>query len=58
MHVLGTNYKICKEKGMKRRLTILKTTVKGKIMENLKAAKSVACTTDCWSSLTQDTYVR
>lgn len=55
MHVLEPNYKICWEQAIKRRLTVLNTTVEGIIKGNPKAAKSIACTTDCWSSLTQDT---
>ncbi|XP_076301940.1 E3 SUMO-protein ligase ZBED1-like [Lasioglossum baleicum] len=57
MHVVEPNYKTCKEEAIKRRLVALKTTIEEKMTQNLRATASVACTTDCWSSLTQDTYI-
>ncbi|XP_043258578.1 E3 SUMO-protein ligase ZBED1-like [Colletes gigas] len=57
MSVVQPNYKICKDEAMKKRLMGLKSTVVTKIREQLNAVKNVVCTSDCWSSLAQDSYI-
>lgn len=57
MAVVEPNYKIIKEEALKKRLHILKSTVEEKIRNNLKDVQSVVCTSDCWSSLAQNSYI-
>lgn len=54
MSIIEPNYKICKETTLKKRLNNLYTEVKDKIREELKVVRTVACTSDCWTSLAQD----
>lgn len=42
---------------METRLTNLKDMIVQKMREKLNGAKSVMCTTDCWSSLAQGLYI-
>jgi len=57
MSVIEPNYKICKEITLKKRLNNLYTEVKNKIREELRVASIVACTSDCWTSLAQNSYL-
>lgn len=57
MAVVEPNYRAIKEEALKKRLHFYKSTVEEKIRNNLKAVKSVVCTSDCWSSLAQHSYI-
>jgi len=57
MAVVEPNYKIIKEEALKKRLHFFKSTVEEKIQNDLKAVQSVVCTSDCWSSLSQHSYI-
>jgi len=57
MAVVEPNYKIIKEEVLKKRLHFFKSTVEEKIRNDLKAVQSVVCTSDCWSSLAQNSYI-
>jgi len=57
MAFVEPNYKIIKEEALKKRLHILKSTVEEKIRNNLKDVQSVVGTSDCWSSLAQNSYI-
>ncbi|KAL5237601.1 hypothetical protein ACI65C_005012 [Semiaphis heraclei] len=53
MSIVEPNYKAIKEEALKKRLYALKTDIK----EKLRSAQSVSCTSDCWSSLSQQSYI-
>jgi len=56
MAVVEPNYKICKE--IKSRLKALKSSVKEIMKKNLRdSIISIACTSDCWSSISQQSYI-
>ncbi|RLU25469.1 hypothetical protein DMN91_001979 [Ooceraea biroi] len=57
MSVIEPNYKMCKEDTLKKRLNNLYTEVKNKIREELRDVSIVACTSDCWTSLAQNSYL-
>lgn len=57
MTAVEPGYSPCKDEALKKRLHILKNNVEEKIKVALKDAVAVSCTTDCWSSLTQHSYV-
>jgi len=57
MAVVEPNNKVCKQEAMKARINRLKKLVETKIRENLHQTKSIVCTTDGWSSLSQDSYI-
>jgi len=57
MAVVEPNYKVCKQEAMKARINRLKKLVETKIRENLHQTKSIVCTTDGWSLLSQDSYI-
>jgi len=57
MAVVEPNYRAIKEEALKKRLHFFKSTVEEKIRNDLKAVKSVVCTSDCWSSLAQHSYI-
>lgn len=57
MAVVEPNHKICKEGAIKSRLKALKSSVKEIIQKDLRDFISVACTSDCWSSLSQHSYI-
>lgn len=57
MTVVEPNYKILKEEALKKKLHYFKSTVENKIQHDLNAVQSVVCTTDCWSSLAQHSYI-
>lgn len=57
MAVFEPNYKICKQEAIKARISRLKNLVETKIKENLHQTKSIICTTDGWSSSSQDSYI-
>jgi len=57
MTVVEPNYKICKEGAIKSRLKALKSSVKEIIKKNLRDSISIACTSDCWSSISQQSYI-
>ncbi|XP_025204441.1 zinc finger BED domain-containing protein 1-like [Melanaphis sacchari] len=57
MTVVEPNYKICKEGAIKSRLKALKSSVKEIIQKNLRDSISIACTSDCWSSISQQSYI-
>jgi len=53
MAIVEPSYKICKEGAIKSRLKVLKSSITEIIQNNMSASKSIACTSDCWSSLSQ-----
>lgn len=57
MNIVKPNYKICKEEAIKKRLKSLKLSIQDIIQRDLKSANNIACTSDCWSSLSQDSYI-
>lgn len=57
MNIVKPNYKICKEEAIKKRLKSLKLSIQDIIHRDLKSANNIACTSDCWSSLSQDSYI-
>ncbi|KAL4153991.1 hypothetical protein QTP88_001824 [Uroleucon formosanum] len=57
MSTVESNYIICKEGAIKQRLKGLKSSAENLIKEELKDAKSVSCTSDCWSSIAQESYI-
>lgn len=57
MAVLEPNYKPCKEEALKRRLELIYDAVKKAVSEELQAVKYVACTSDCWTSRAQHSYI-
>lgn len=57
MAVVEPNYTPCKEEAIKKRLNGLKVCVKEKIEEDLNTAVNISCTSDCWSSITQESYL-
>ncbi|KAL4089036.1 hypothetical protein QTP88_024114 [Uroleucon formosanum] len=57
MSIVEPNYIICKEGAIKQRLKGLKSSVEYMIKKELKDASNVSCTTDCWSSIAQETYI-
>ncbi|KAL4132406.1 hypothetical protein QTP88_009560 [Uroleucon formosanum] len=57
MAVVEPNYKIIKEEALKKRLHFFKSSIEEKIRSDLKAVQSVVCTSDCWSSLAQNSYI-
>lgn len=57
MSIVEPNYKAIKEEALKKRLYALKTDIKEKVKEKLRSAQSVSCTSDCWSSLSQQSYI-
>lgn len=57
MSIVEPNYIICKEGAIKQRLKGFKSSVEDLIKKELKNAKSVSCTFDCWSSIGQESYI-
>ncbi|XP_025192631.1 zinc finger BED domain-containing protein 1-like [Melanaphis sacchari] len=57
MSIVEPNYIICKESAIKQRLKGFKSSVENLIKKELKDAKSVSCTSDCWSSIAQESYI-
>lgn len=57
MSIVEPNYKAIKEEALKKRLFALKIDIKKKVKEKLRSAQSVSCTSDCWSSLSQQSYI-
>jgi len=57
MSIVEPNYIICKEGAIKQRLKGLKSSVEDMIKKELKDARNVSCTTDCWSSIAQESYI-
>lgn len=57
MAIVEPNYKMCKEGAIKSRLKALKSSIKQTIRTNMKESKSITCTSDCWSSLSQHSYI-
>ncbi|KAL4131395.1 hypothetical protein QTP88_008711 [Uroleucon formosanum] len=57
MAVVEPNYKICKEGAIKSRMKVLRSSVTEIIKKKLRDSKSIACTSDCWSSLSQNSYI-
>ncbi|XP_060859967.1 E3 SUMO-protein ligase ZBED1-like [Metopolophium dirhodum] len=57
MAVVEPNYKICKEGAIKSRMKVLRSSVTEIIQKKLRDSKSIACTSDCWSSLSQHSYI-
>lgn len=57
MSIVEPNYIICKEGAIKQRLKGLKSSVEVIIKKELKDARSVSCTSDCWSSIAQESYI-
>jgi len=57
MAIVEPNYLICKEGAIKRRLKAYKSSVEEQIKKELRNAKSVSCTSDCWSSISLQSYI-
>ncbi|KAL5233952.1 hypothetical protein ACI65C_001362 [Semiaphis heraclei] len=57
MSIVEPNYIICKEGAIKQRLKGFKSSVEVLIKKELKDARSVSCTSDCWSSIAQESYI-
>lgn len=57
MSIIEPNCIICKEGAIKQRLRGFKSSVEEKIKNELKIAKSISCTSDCWSSIAQESYI-
>jgi len=57
MSIVEPNYIICKEGAINQRLKGFKSSVENLIKKELKDAKSVSCTSDCWSSIAQESYI-
>lgn len=57
MAVVEPNYKICKEGAIKSRMKVLRSSVTEIIKKKLRDSKSITCTSDCWSSLSQHSYI-
>lgn len=57
MAVVEPNYKVIKEEALIKILHFFKSSVEEKIRNNLNAVQSVVCTSDCWSSLNQHSYI-
>lgn len=58
MAIVEPNYLICKEGAIKRRLKAYKSSVEEQIKKEIRNAKSVSCTSDCWSSISLQSYNR
>ncbi|XP_025201856.1 zinc finger BED domain-containing protein 1-like [Melanaphis sacchari] len=57
MSVVEPNYKPCKEEAIKTRLKILSSNIEELIKNDLQDASSICCTTDCWTSISQESYI-
>lgn len=57
MAIVEPNYKPIKEDALKKMLHALKNSVEDSIKANLNKACGVACTSDCWSSAAQESYI-
>lgn len=57
MSVVEPNYKPCKEEAIKTRLKILSSNIEELIKKDLQDASSICCTTDCWTSISQESYI-
>lgn len=57
MSIVKPNYVICKEGAIKQRLKGFKSSVEDIIKKELKDSRSVSCTSDCWSSIVQESYM-
>lgn len=56
MSIIEPNYVICKEGAIKQRLKGFKSSAEEQIKNELKVAKSISCTSDCWLSIAQESY--
>lgn len=57
MAVLEPNYKPIKEAALKKRLQAFKESIEQSIKAEVNKACAVACTSDCWSSAAQESYI-
>lgn len=57
MNVVEPNYKPCFPKSVKNRLKLFTSDITKIIKNELNEVTSVACTTDCWTSRTQVSYI-
>lgn len=57
MAVIEPNYKPCKEEAIKTRLIALTSNVKELIKMELCDFQSISCTSDCWISIAQESYI-
>jgi len=57
MSVVEPNYKPYKEEAIKTRLKILASNIEKLIKNDLYNTRSICCTTDCWSSIVQESYI-
>ena len=55
--VVEPNFKVPCVKTIKNRLNLMREQLTNKIKAELSAATGVACTADCWSSISQDSYL-
>jgi len=57
MNVVEPNYKPCFPESVKNRLKLLMSDIKNIIKNELNEVTSVSCTTDCWTSRSQELYI-
>ncbi|XP_071579091.1 E3 SUMO-protein ligase ZBED1-like [Temnothorax nylanderi] len=57
MAIVEPNYKPIKEDALKKMLHALKESIEKSIKAELSKACGVACTSDCWSSAAQESYI-
>jgi len=57
MNVVDPNYKPCSAESVKNRLKLLTSDIKQLIKNELNEVTSVSCTTDCWTSISQESYM-
>ncbi|KAL4107281.1 hypothetical protein QTP88_017652 [Uroleucon formosanum] len=57
MNVVDPNYKPCSAESVKNRLKLLTSDIRQLIKKELNEVTNVSCTTDCWTSISQDSYI-
>lgn len=57
MEVVEPNYKPCSTETLKNRLKLFLNEIKEIIKNELKDLQNVSCTTDCWTSRSQASYI-
>jgi hypothetical protein len=57
MLAIEPDYEVCKGEALKKQLHLLAETVKMKVKEELLAVAHVTCTSYCWTSQMQDSYL-
>lgn len=57
MNIVEPNYKPCSPESVKNRLKLLASDITKIIKNELNEVTSVSCTTDCWTSRSQESYI-